>query len=101
MSTMGIAGVIAVALFSVAIWSWFIIKIAVGRNWARITYLVLTALGYLLIPLNWQLQVALMKANPLYAVITSVNAIINIYALFSLFTKPANAWFSPRTPSVR
>ena len=97
----GWLGISLVALLTVAIWAWIITKIARGRNWARITYLVLIVLGYASMAFTWQVQVATLKASPLSAILTIVEAVIAIYAIYLLFCGPANAWFRRATRSVR
>ncbi len=89
----GWVGISIVALLTIAIWAWIITKIARGRNWARITYLVLIALGYASMAFTWQVQVVALKASPLSAILTIVEAVIAVYAIYLLFCGPANAWF--------
>src|ERR1700744_4542147 len=47
-----------VALISIAIYAaiiaWLIFKLSRGRNWARITYTVLSLLGYVSIAFSWR-----------------------------------------------
>jgi hypothetical protein len=97
---MGMLMAIVIWLLSTAIYVLFIVKIAAGRNWARIVYLVLTLLGFLFIPVSWSVLVEVMKSSVLYTVVYFLNTAISVYALYLLFTKPANAWFRPTTRAV-
>jgi hypothetical protein len=97
----GWVGIGIVALLTLAIWAWIITKIARGRNWARITYLVLIVLGYGSMAFTWQVQIATLKASPLSAVLTVVEAVIAVYAIYLLFSGPASAWFRRVTGAVR
>jgi hypothetical protein len=73
--------------------AWLIVKIASGRNWARIVYLILTVLGFASIGIAWQTYVATFSASALTAVLYALQTVTEIAALYLLFTKPGARWF--------
>ena len=100
----GVAGIVVVAVIGLivfGIYAWLIAKIGAGRNWARITYTVLTVIGYLVVVFTWNQQLASFKASPISAVISGVNAAINLYVLYLLYTKTSKPWFSSGVQAVR
>ena len=79
-----------VLVFTLALMAWLIYKISAGKNWARITYLVLFLLGFL--P-TLPVMLTEFSRSPLVAILTVVQVGLQVYALFLLFTKPVGAWF--------
>lgn len=73
----------------------FIYKMAQGRNWARITYLVLTALGLL----PW-LPMAEFARSPVLGAFSALQFGLQALALCLLFTRPAKLWFKPGQPQL-
>lgn len=70
-----------------------IVKISSGRNWARITYLVFFLIG--LIPALPTLTGEFAR-SPILGVLSIVQAIIQGYAVFLLFTNPGKTWFQKK-----
>lgn len=73
-----------------AFFLFLIFKIYAGRNWARITFLVLFVLGIL--P-TLPTVLGEFARSPLIGTLSVVQVGLQIYALFLLFTKPGSAWF--------
>lgn len=74
-----------------------ILKISAGRNWARITYLVLFLIG--LIPAIPTLT-AEFGRSPILGILTIAQAIMQAYAVFLLFTNPGKTWFQKKAPAL-
>jgi hypothetical protein len=86
-----IAGQVAGVL--VAVWLYY--KIYIGRNWARITLLVLSILGCL--GLIATLFTNLVAALPVLAKVRMVVGVgINLIVLWLLFLTPGREWFKSR-----
>lgn len=69
---------------------WFIRMIAGGRNWARIIYLIMVILGLLAMASHIH---TLIGQGTLYLIPTIINTVIDLCAVFLLFTSESNAWF--------
>ena len=78
---------------------WLIWMIGRGRNWARITYLILFLLG---LPFSIGPLVQSFSLFPLSASIGLAQMLLQIVALVLLFTGAARRWFSapPAPPSL-
>lgn len=83
----------SVALFLIfvsgIIW-FFVYKISRARNWARIVYLLLFAIG------NWFTILPLFRsvaAYPLIGLLGIGQAILELIAMVMLFSGPSNQWF--------
>jgi hypothetical protein len=74
-------------------WAWVIAKIAKGRNWARILFLVLVILGLVATIFVMPTALALYKAQPLSGVLSLVNFVLEICTMYLLLTAPAREWF--------
>ena len=80
------------ALVFGVIW-FFIFMIARGRNWARITFLVLFVGGLPIAVLQlWQS----LTAYPIFGLLDFSQTVIQIVALVLLFQKASSAWFKAR-----
>jgi len=81
------------ASLGIAITLWLYLKIRVGRNWARITYLVLTVISgpFVFIELPEIAQRA-----PIAAGLTLIDLFLVLYALYLLFF-PGREWFRARS----
>ena len=78
-------------IFCVLAVMWLVIyMIGKGRNWARITYLILFIIGLRVsvVPL-W----AVLGANPIPGLLVIAQLVIQIIALVFLFQKPSSDWF--------
>lgn len=69
----------------------FIYAIGKGRNWVRITYLVLFIIGIPVTILPLLLQS--LAANPISGLFDIGQTVIKVIALVFLFQKPSSAWF--------
>jgi hypothetical protein len=73
---------------------WLTYKIWKGRNWARITFAVITSVGYVFyVPI-------LMKMFRLSSVAGSINllqSVLQLAALYLVFSRPGRAWFGARS----
>ena len=84
------AFVMLIMFFVLGIMWFFIFMIGKGRNWARITLLVLFIIGIPFIGLlQWQSSVA----NPISGLLGIAQIIMLIVALVFLFQKPSSDWF--------
>jgi hypothetical protein len=83
--------VLVMVFFCLLIW-----KISSGRNWARITYLVLFLIG--LIPAIPTLAAEFAR-SPILGVLTVAQAIMQAYGLYLLFASPGKAWFQKKAPA--
>jgi FtsH-binding integral membrane protein len=70
---------------------WLLIyKIGKGRNWARITFLVLFVIG---VPFSVLPLLRSLAANPISGLLGIGQTVIQIIALVLLFQKPSSNWF--------
>jgi len=79
-------------LFTVCLLAWIYYKIYMGRNWARITLLVLSVLGALF-TLSGVVMKVLAAAPPLAKVQMFVGIALNVAILWLLFFSPGRYWF--------
>lgn len=70
--------------------AFLIIKISAGRNWARITFLVLFVLGML--P-TLPLMLDEFSRLPVVGALSVAQVGLQVYALFLLFSQPGKLWF--------
>ena len=68
----------------------FIYMIGKGRNWARITFLILFSLG---VPLTVLPLLKLLQANPVIGLLQVAQTIMQLLALIFLFEKSSSEWF--------
>jgi len=80
--------VLVMAFFCLLIW-----KISLGRNWARITYLVLFLIG--LIPAIPTLG-GEFERSPILGLLSIVQALMQAYGVYLLFANPGKAWFQKK-----
>jgi hypothetical protein len=64
-----------------------------GKNWARITYLVLFVLCFVSTTLS---LVRSFSASSLYSLLGIVQMVLQIIALFFLFHRESSEWFSTK-----
>jgi hypothetical protein len=69
---------------------WILAEISLGRNWARMTLFVFWVFGALL--LIWQLAVVFL-ASRLAGAAAVVGLVLDVAAMYLLFTEPASSWF--------
>jgi hypothetical protein len=73
-----------------ALYGFLFLKIASGRNWARITFLVFFLLGLIL---AWPTLSSEFARAPAVGVLSIAQGIMQGYAIFLLFTSPGKTWF--------
>ncbi len=79
-----------VLIFVFAFIAFLIFKISAGRNWARITFLVLFVIGML--P-TLPLMLGEFSRAPVVGALSVAQVGLQVYALFLLFTQPGSAWY--------
>ncbi|MEQ1535132.1 MAG: hypothetical protein ABL923_04580 [Burkholderiaceae bacterium] len=79
-----------VLVFTFALIAFLIFKISVGRNWARITFLVMFVIGML--P-TLPLMLGELSRSPVVGALSVAQVGLQVYALFLLFTQPGSVWF--------
>lgn len=77
--------------FGLLILSFLTWKISKGRNWARITLLVLVVVG--MAPFIYFLPLQL-KRSLFWSTVMIAQSLLQWYALFLVFTSPGKHWFS-------
>lgn len=82
--------VIFVTLFVIAFMAFFIYMIGEGKNWARITFLVLFIIG---IPFSVLPAIILLLTDPISAMFSVGISILQLIALIFLFQKTSSDWF--------
>jgi hypothetical protein len=68
---------------------WLYLKIARGRNWARITFLVLIAIT---LPVSFTSILEMAQRAPVAAGVTLIDLFVVFFALYLLFF-PGRSWF--------
>ena len=81
------------SLFTIAILSFLIYMIGKGRNWARITFLVLFIAGALIIIPQ---LIILLMTNTFIGILTLIHSILQLIALVLLFEKTSSDWFKSK-----
>lgn len=93
----GLGFLIATGLFTVAILMLFIWLIARRRkNWARIVFVVLFVLGLVPFVQNF---LNVLAANPLAASVSGLQLLLQVVALFFVFSSSARPWFKKDEPA--
>ena len=82
--------VMFITFFTVSVLGLLIHMIGKGRNWARITLLVLFIIG---IPFTIPLLLQSLAINPVSGLLDVGQTVIQIIALVFLFQKPSSTWF--------
>jgi FtsH-binding integral membrane protein len=82
--------IIFVQIFTLAILAFFIYMIGKGRNWARITFLVLFITG---IPFSILPMIQSFAVSPISGILGIGQTTLQIIALVFLFQKPSSDWF--------
>lgn len=94
-SPASLATILLVQALGIGIAAWLTIKISGGRNWARITYLVMAVIGLPMIVLSLP---ATFNVSPISGVVTLVQIGLQITALYLVFSEPGREWF--RRPAL-
>ena len=79
-----------VLIITFAFIGFLIFKISAGRNWARITFLVLFIVGIL--P-TLPLMIGEFSRAPVVGALSVAQVGLQVYSLFLLFTKPVSVWY--------
>jgi hypothetical protein len=80
-------------VFTFAILIFFITKISAGKNWARISFLIVVLIGITFYtPFIFQL----FTTNVITAILTTVQNLMQLIAMIFLYQKPSNTWYVPR-----
>jgi crotonobetainyl-CoA:carnitine CoA-transferase CaiB-like acyl-CoA transferase len=91
--------VAALEATAVLLLAWFFLyHLARGRNWARITYLIMKVLsigGVVDATEVWW------QVTPLYVAINWISLIATFYGAYLLFTYPSDRWFEAMSVKVR
>jgi hypothetical protein len=76
--------------FTFALIAFLIFKISSGRNWARITFLVMFIIGVLpTVPI----VLGEFSRSAVLGALSVAHIGLQVYALFLLFTRPSSTWF--------
>ena len=87
-----------VIIFTFGLLLWLIYKMDRGRNWARITFLVMFILG---VPLSIQPLIQSLSHSLLSGMLGLAQAALELVALIMLFSRQARPWFRPvSTPTL-
>ena len=82
---------LSIGVFVIVIIGFFGYKIGQGKNWARITLLVLFILGMIWYPF---IVLSEFGISPMIGIISIVQMLIQLYVLIILFNKESKEWFS-------
>ena len=85
--------IVVLALSALLIW-----KISQGRNWARVTFLILFITGFIIAAVSLPLTIRSGQLNLADEISVAVQILIQIYAAFLLAANPGKSWFSPPKP---
>ena len=83
--------VLSVQFVTLVIMVWLIYKLWRGRNWARITLLVLFAIG--LLP-SLPVLAATFRRDPIAGSIGTAVTILQVVAFYLVFATPGRLWFA-------
>ncbi len=87
--------VLFVMLSTFAFFIWLIYKMNQGRNWARITFLILFLIG---IPFSVLPLIQSLLNTPISGILGLLQVVLETVALFMLFGRDARPWFRPAPP---
>ena len=83
-----------VLIFTFGLIAFLIFKISAGRNWARITFLVLFVIGMLpMLPI----MLGEFSRAPVVGALSVAQVGLQGYALYLVFTQPGCVWFRKAT----
>jgi hypothetical protein len=85
-----------ILIFTFALIGFLIFKISAGRNWARITFLVLFIIGVL--P-TLPIVLGEFSRSAVVGALSVAQIGLQVYALILLFTQPGNSWFRKVVPA--
>ena len=79
-----------ILIFTFALIAFLTFKISAGRNWARITFLVMFIIGVL--P-SLPIVMGEFSRSPVVGALSVAQIGLQVYALFLVFTRPGSSWF--------
>ena len=85
-----------ILIFTFALIGFLIFKISAGRNWARITFLVMFIIGVL--P-TLPIVLGEFSRSAVVGALSVAQIGLQVYALFLLFTQPGSSWFRKVVPA--
>jgi hypothetical protein len=85
-----------ILIFTFALIGFLIFKISAGKNWARITFLVMFVIGMLQ---TLPLVLGEFSRSAVVGALSVAQIGLQGYALFLLFTQPGNGWFRKVAPA--
>ena len=85
-----------ILIFTFALITFLIFKISAGRNWARITFLVMFIIGVL--P-TLPIVLGEFSRSAVVGALSAAQIGLQVYALFLLFTQPGSSWFRKVVPA--
>lgn len=85
-----------ILIFTFALIAFLIFKISAGRNWARITFLVMFIIGVL--P-TLPIVLGEFSRSAVVGALSVAQIGLQVYALFLLFTQPGSSWFRKVVPA--
>ncbi len=90
MSPLGLRAIGLVVIL--APWLWLVLKIAAGRNWARLTWIIVAAVGTL-----WMLisPEKVIRLDPLGRASFTIQTTLQLTAMMLLLSPRARRWFKP------
>jgi len=79
-----------ITIFVFAFMVLLIFKIGKGRNWARVTFLILFVIG---IPLSVPVLLLTFSKNPFFGIINIIQILLQLAAMVLLFQKRSSDWY--------
>lgn len=92
-STMSMGMLLWVQFATFAVLAWFTTRISAGRNWARIAYLVMLAVG---VPVLFTEFQAVFGRSVVAGSISVAQFLLQLVAMALVFTGPGRRWFAAR-----
>ncbi len=80
-------------IIGIAVSMWIGRKLLLGRNWMRVTFLILFVLGLAFTPFR---MARLFHGSNELLIIYVVQSVIQAFAILLMFIKPGSSWFSKR-----
>jgi hypothetical protein len=85
-----------ILIFTFTLIAVLIFNISAGRNWARITFLVMFIIG--VVP-TLPLVLGEFSRSAVVGALSAAQIGLQVYALFLLFTQPGSSWFRRVAPA--
>jgi hypothetical protein len=86
---------VSVQILTFVLLVWLTYKIWLGRNWARITFAVFWGLGFAFyVPI----LLKIFQFSPVAGFINVLQSLLQIVALYFLFSDPGRRWFKGKLP---